>query len=512
MFKDEPRDKVWNELRQHDLREFASLLTPEVLSEAAERAGVRIGRSALNLANLAWLGIASAMHATASFAFVLTTTLKLLEDQEGFGSTSVGKAKKKGDAQARKNNKQRGRRGKKSKHDPRRADPTQVTEEAFSQARQRMPLAFWMVLLTLLADWFQREHARHLDFRGFRLLALDGTTLTLPNEQRLREHYGTPRNGQRKQACPQARMAMLTLPGVRIPIGFEVSPLSDCELVLAERLMRHVRPNDLVLMDRGFVSYGLFQQIQQRGAYFGTRLKKNIKYKKLKRLGTDDWLVEWTPKNSRRKWDALPASMQLRVIHYQISGFRPSAIVSNVLDPYRLSRQDWVRVASDCDDNGKLTPGLYHRRWEIETTYFELKITLKLKSLRSRTPASLEYEVAGRVLYYLLLRWLVVRAAEKHGLDPLSISFTNAVREVQHMRATIIISSPAWVQRTLLPRLLDRIASHRVPPRPGRHYPRPNDTQPKNRGHGQKQLASKLSKRVNSNHRPAQRRHSHRKA
>jgi hypothetical protein len=190
--------------------------------------------------------------------------------------------------------------------------------------------------------------------------------------------------------------------------------------------------------------------------------------------------------------------MRLRVIQYQIRGFRASAIVTNVLDPQRLSREDWVRLASDCEDHGQLTPGLYHRRWEIETAYFELKVTLKLDSLRSHTPASLEYEVAGRMMYYLLLRWLIVRAAEKHGLEPLRISFTNAVREVEHLRQTLAVSRVAWVQRTLLPRLLDRIASHRVPPRPGRHYPRPNDTQPKDRGHGQKQLPSKLSKRVNS--------------
>jgi hypothetical protein len=284
-----------------------------------------------------------------------------------------------------------------------------------------------------------------------------------------------------------------------------MSPLADSELTLAGRLMPQVRGNDLLLMDRGFTSYGLFWQIQNRGAYFGTRLKKDIKYKKLKRLGAQDWLVEWTPKDSRRQWKRLPGSMPLRVISYQFAGFRASALITNVLDPKRLPRQDWVRLAHECDDNGKFTPGLYHRRWEIETSYFELKIVLKLKSLRSRTPASLEYELAGRIVYYLLVRWLVVLAAEKHGLDPLRISFSNAVRELEQMRAPLATSSQEWVRTVLLPRLLERIASHKVPLRPGRHYPRPNDTQPKDRGGGQKQLSSKLSKRVNTNQQNTQR-------
>lgn len=204
-----------------------------------------------------------------------------------------------------------------------------------------------------------------------------------------------PKNGKRKRrACPQARMVMITLPGVRIPIAYEVSPLSDSELTLAGRWMPQIQADDLLLMDRGFFSYGLFWRVQRRGAFFGTRLKKGIQYKKVQRLGRDDWRVEWTPRDSRRQGKALPPSIELRVIHDKIRGFRPSAMVTNVLDPQRLSREDWVRVATDCDDNGKLTPGLYHRRWEIETTYFELKVTTMP---RASTCARVSARVIGAV-------------------------------------------------------------------------------------------------------------------
>lgn len=500
MFKDERRDKVWNEIRQLDLRAFGKFLPQEMFDQAALQAGVRVGCSALNVVNLVWLGIATAIQHTASFAFVLTTTLKLLEDQETFYSTALGKQKQR----AQRQRKRQSKAGQRSKHDPYGTDPTEVSEEAFAQARQRMPLSFWMALLTVLAERFEQDHSRHLHFRDFRLLAMDGTMLPLANVSCLREHYGRPKNSSRKKAAPQARMVMITLPGTRIPIAYEVSPLAESEVTLAGRLMQHVRADDLLLMDRGFLTYGLFWQIQLRGAYFCTRLKKNIKYKRLKALAHKDWLVEWKPKDSRGQWKDLPRSIQLRVIHYQFPGFRASALVTNMLDAQRLPRADWLRLARDCDDNGKLTPGLYHRRWEIETTYFELKVVLKTKSLRSRTPASLEYELAGRVIYYLLIRWLIVVAAEKYDLDPLRISFTNAVREVELMRMSFITGSAEFAQE-LLSRLLARIADHTVPSRPGRHYPRPNDTKPKHRGGKRRQQPAKLSSRVNTNARRKQR-------
>ena len=507
MFKDELRDKVWNEIRQHDVRAFAKQLTPEVFAEAGRRARVRIGCSALNLVNLVWLGIAKAIHHSGTFAGVLTTTLKLLEDQETFYSTSLGKQKKK--ALRAQQRRKKGKEGKKSKHHPYRKDPTEVTEEAFAQARQRMPIGFWVALITVLAERFQQDHSRHCNLRGFRLLAMDGTTLTLPRAERLREHYGTPKNGARKKAAPQARMVMLTLPDVRIPIAYEVAPLGTSELDLAMRLTCHLQPGDLNLIDRGFISYGLFWTIQRRGAFFGTRLKKNINYKKVRELGPKDLLVEWKPKDSRGKWKkmGLERSIRLRVIHYQIPGFRPSAIVTNVLDPQRLSREDWVQLTDNCQDQGKFKPGLYHRRWEIETSFRELKVVLQTKHLRSHTPASVEYELAGRIVYYLLLRWLIVLAAEAHGIAPLRISFTNAVRELEAIRNTIVTSHVTWVQGVLMPRLLARIASHIVPFRPGRHYPRPNDTQPKDRGKGQKQAASKISNCVNTKRKNNKQRH-----
>jgi len=492
MFKDERRDTVWNDIRQLDLRSFSGILTPKVFVEAARRADTEVGCSCLNLANLAWLGIAAAIYQTYTFALVLMSTLQALENEEGFSSTSIGKARKKG------KRKQRSKKGaKRSKHDPRRGDPTQVSEEAFAQARQQMPLEFWVELILLLAEMFQKDHGRHLHTHGFRLLALDGTTWNLENWKAFREYYGTPKNSKRKKTgcSPQARMVMLMFPTVRVPLRYIVAPLSNSEQSMATRLLGCLQANDLLLMDRGFFSYGIFCQIQNRNAYFAIRLKKGVKFQTLKRLGAKDRLVEWKPKDSRGKWKklGLAPTMKLRVIDYQIKGFRPSAIVTNVLNPKRISRDDWVRLAEDCDDSGKFKPGLYHRRWEIETTFSELKVTLNA-NFRSRTSASLEYEIAGRVLYHLLIRWLIVKAAEKHGIDPLRLSFSAAVQEFEQMRPALITSKPSWVARVLLPRLLENIAKHVVPARPGRHYPRPNDTKPKDRGKGQIQLPAKLTK------------------
>ena len=365
MFTDEHRCEVWEEIRQHGIRAFAGKLTPSVLVETSNRTGVQLVRSPLCLANLLWLGIAAALHTADDFAAVLTATLKILEDQQEFYSTKVGKSKKNG---KRKKQKKDSRKRGASKHHPYRNDPTKVTEEAFVQARQRMPLSFWINLIIVLGEGFQEEHQSLLKFRGFRLLAMDGTCIALPNWKPLKDHFGTARNARGDQNA-QARMVMLQFPLARLPYRYELCPLDNGEVTIARRLSQHLCQNDLVLLDACFWSYGLFWEIQNRNAFFGIPLKgKRINLKRVRCLGPKDQETCWTPKDSRGQWrkENLPKSIKLRVITYQLPGFRAQKLLTNVLSPSRISREDWVRLTTECSENGKLCPGLYHRRWEIE--------------------------------------------------------------------------------------------------------------------------------------------------
>ena len=474
MFRDDIRKEVHDCLREHDLRPVANKLTPEVFLEAAQRAQLRIGACPLNLVNLVWLAIAAAWRKTESFVTILTVTLKLLQDQEHFASSQFGKDLRRTRGQVKRRAKGPGARSR-SKHDPRGQDPAQVSEEAFVKARQHMPLQFWVALILILGERFEAEHGACSRYRSFRLLAIDGTCLTLPEAKGLRRFYGAASNGTGKHA-PQARMVMLQSPLTRLPIAYELQPFNVGEVTMARRLVAQLRGDDLVLLDSGYCSYGLLCDIQRRGAFFCIRVQRTLNLRTRKLLhGRRDRRVCWQPKDSRGRWrrEGLPPALELRVIEYRVPGYRTIKLLSNVLSPNRLSYADFTRLTTTPGVGERLLPGLYHQRWQIETSFDEMKNQHGMEGgLRSKTPAGIAYEVAGHVVLYLLVRWLIVEAAVRHELDPLRISFQNALRELQGMWSTLVTSSPRWVARVLLPRLLERIASHVVPFRPGRSYPR----------------------------------------
>ncbi len=484
MLTDELRNQVWDEVRRCDCRAFQKFLQPQIFAEAAAESGVGLGASALSKTALVWLGIAAALHAARSFAGVLTATFRLLED--------VGELRPR---------KQRPSRKRASRHAPRPAGRLSVTEEAFVQARRRMPLAFWRALIGRLAARCQQEHRRLVRWKQFRLLALDGSQINLPHWKALAEHFGTAKTGHAR-SYPQARMVLLQLPLIRLPLAYELCPLSDGERTIAERLLAHVNRNDLLLIDRGFWSYGLFHQITIAKAFFAVRLHPQAVMKTTTRLGRKDRLVTWNkPTGPRWRGEEWPPSMPLRVITYQIKGFRPSAVVTNVLDPDVISRDEWIHMSTQTEPGRRIDQGLYHRRWEIETTFDELKTVQGLeRSLRSRTAEGIQFEVAGHLVLYLLIRWLILEAAVKQGIregrriEPLRLSFRHALEELLDLKPHLLRATPGELTHRWLPLLLRRIAEHTVPFRPGRHFSRPGDTQIKNTGKGSKRkLPHKLT-------------------
>jgi len=467
MFTDKNRAQVQDEIRRRDQILFAHILTPELFLQAARQCQLPLILSPLNLINLVWLAVSAARNPDLCFADILGLSLKPLQDHESFPDSLLGKLLD-----------MPGQPGKKkSRHDPRKSPAEPVSEEAFSKARQRMPGAFWVALFILLAEQFQRLHADVVRWRRFRLMAIDGSDILLPDWPAVREHFGTANNGDGTHGA-QARLVLLQFPQARLPYAYALEPIKVGETTMARQLLQGLRPDDLILLDAGFLCYGLLRQIHRQEAFFCLRLRKNINLCLLKELrattGANDVLVDWTPKDSRGHWrkEGLPKSIRLRLLTYHAAGFRPMRLLTNVLDAKDVPYQQWWGL-SVSEEGEVLFKGVYNLRWEIETTYLELKVQQKLEGgLRSRTPGGIYYEVAGHVLYYLLVRWLMVEAAAAAKLSPLRLSFTAALREINEQWQSAVVASEPWLRQTLRPRLLQRLGSHVVTERPGRTAPR----------------------------------------
>jgi hypothetical protein len=126
---------------------------------------------------------------------------------------------------------------------------------------------------------------------------------------------------------------------------------------------------------------------------------------------------------------------------------------------------------------------------------------MQMEILRCKTPELVRKEVWTHILAYNLIRTIMAQAANKHGLEPRSISFKAAIQTLEAFQPVIALQAQRdQALRTQLYRqLLDAIAIHRVADRPDRFEPRLRKRRPKHYGFLRKSRAQtkrEIAKRV----------------
>jgi hypothetical protein len=333
---------------------------------------------------------------------------------------------------------------------------------ALTHARSRLPVA---VLENLAARAIRQTRDAAVRWRGLRLLALDGTTVSMPRAAPLFEHYGAHRARTTAVRYPLARFCSLLAVGTSTIVDYRFGPFTTTETAMATEMIGGVGPGDLVLADRYFAGSPTLGRLLARGAHFLMRKNARLIVERLpvvRRLGRDDLIVD-LPMNkpARRQDPTLPKTVRVRV--FRATWTTPAGetlsewFVTSLPDARRFKRRTLAK--------------LYHERWRIETSYNEFKQTFHADVLRSKTVANVEKEFAAHVLAYQLVRQLIVAAAAKHDQKATEISLLGAARLVvrfsHHMAA-----APAWALPIYYERLLDAIAAHKVDVRPGRLEPR----------------------------------------
>jgi hypothetical protein len=165
--------------------------------------------------------------------------------------------------------------------------------------------------------------------------------------------------------------------------------------------------------------------------------------------------------NGRKKWKKV--TLTVRVIILQIPGFRPVRLITTILDETISAKEIAIH---------------YHKRWDIEIAYDEIK-THQCATLRGQMPTTLrskradlvEQELYAMLITYNLIRSLIYEAASKHNKDPRLISFLDSLQMI--IDAAPIISYQQGNERNRFDYLLSLIANSLIDrPRRPRVNPR----------------------------------------
>jgi Insertion element 4 transposase N-terminal/Transposase DDE domain len=363
---------------------------------------------------------------------------------------------------------------------------------ALTRLRRRLgekpfELLFWRLCGPLSPG---REPWSHIC--GLLAVAWDGTTVKAPASEPDIAAFGVPR-GKRNGHYPQVRLVTLIACGTRALLGAAMGPArgrGTGEQALARGLLGSLRPGMLLLADRNFYSYQLWNAAAGTGADLLWRVKASMHLPVVRPLPDGSWLTHIpdpaalrrrTVRNGqrRRRASTLPpdtapvAGITVRVIEFWLT-------IATAGGAVRTERYRLITTLADhrACPAGELAAG-YAWRWAIETGFREFKTYLHGagRILRGRTPDLARQELWAYLVLYQAIRAVMCLAAAGAGLDPDQISFTAALHAIRRT-LTLARTSPgqalaeteATILTQLVPRREGRICVRAVT-RPSSPYP-----------------------------------------
>lgn len=306
-----------------------------------------------------------------------------------------------------------------------------VSKGAISQARTRVGAGPLKTLYQQQVGPHGPEGMTGVWYRGLRIMAIDGSTLDMPDEAPNAERYGYPPSARGASAFPKLRFVAMAECGTHTLCYAESGPYAQSERELAGAVMAHADASMLVTADRGFYGYDFWKLANTTGARLLFRLSSTLKLPREEGLPDGSYLSTVYPGAADRKQKR--QGIRVRVIEYALKGI-PDAesnyrLITNWLDPTEAPAPELA--------------ALYHQRWTIESSFDELKTHLADRRvvLRSKRPELVEQEFYALLLVHAAIRHLMTEAAAQTGQAAQDLSFLHAVR-VLHRRLPAVGAIP----------------------------------------------------------------------
>src|SRR5690349_12609248 len=296
--------------------------------------------------------------------------------------------------------------------------------------------------------------ARGAFLRRWRLLAIDGFEVDLPDSKENAAEFGYAGSGENRSAFPKARVVALAECGTHAFVAAEVDAYAVGEKTLAQRLLPRLRADELLTADRGFYSWPAWDTATATGAALLWRAPTQLELPIVRVLPDGTYLTALIKPSIRgRRRERLLAAARAELDLSDINAV-PDAFDERGLPVIHLARvieydvPDRVgngtgellvllsTITNPAGEDGARADELaaaYHERWEHETGNDQLKTHLRGpgRVLRSRLPDLVHQEIWAYLIVHHAISALTAKASAATDLDPDRISFAQALRLIR---------------------------------------------------------------------------------
>jgi len=257
------------------------------------------------------------------------------------------------------------------------------TSSAFIQNRQKIKPEVFQYLSEVIIENFYTTDNSNLQFlKGFRILAVDGSRITLPLTTDLKSRYGVSKNQSQREVV-QARASVLydVLNHIVLDAALENLSLGERELALKHAVQW--KKDDLIIYDRGYPSYEFIHEHLRENIDCLIRIKTsyNSMVKDFVSQGKKSILTKIYPnerKSFKDKEYNKNSSIEVRLLRIELPDGEVEVLMTTLLDSTKYPSNMFKK--------------LYFLRWGVETFYDELKNKLKVEHFTGYSETSIQQD------------------------------------------------------------------------------------------------------------------------
>lgn len=188
-----------------------------------------------------------------------------------------------------------------------------------------------------------------------------------------------------------------------LPVFAHITEGRENDVRTLQRL--HFGRGTIVVFDRGYTDYNLFERWCCDGVFFVTRLKKN---------------AYWTPIQKQ----AVPQGAN--ILSDEVGEFQFLHAGRKIVHPYRKvkvwvqeKQEELVLLTNNFRLSARTIAAIYKERWQIELFFKALKQNLRIKTFVGTTANAVHIQIWTALIAMLLLKYLQFRSALHWALSNL---------------------------------------------------------------------------------------------
>lgn len=305
-----------------------------------------------------------------------------------------------------------------------------VTASAFTQARNKLSHTAFIELNQKAVIETCYEDSIYKTYRGFRMIAVDGSKVRLPDEAPIREYFGTFKMANQYKSTageyPAGVISVLYDVLNKVALDSTLSISTAYEVNLAIEHLEHAKPNDLILFDRNYCSYLYLATLSQQGFHFVGRCSRSS-FKEARMMFTKEIKSQivtlYPPDNKKKEIKAcnLSNKIKVRFVKVILDTGEVEVLVTSLLNETLYPTEDFKLI--------------YHLRWGVETFYGTIKGRLGLENFTGKTVESVKQDFYATIYISGLESILTADVQQELDQKALENKYSQAVNKAVSFNA-----------------------------------------------------------------------------